>query len=60
MNNQAQEKELRSDILSFLDDVETAIIKSQYDLARKDIQEYREYILESTKIEANDGNQNSF
>lgn len=47
-----QETELRYDLLSFLDDVETAIIKKQYDRAREDIQEYREYLKNTTKIEA--------
>lgn len=47
-----QETDLRRDLLSFLDDVETAIMKQQYDLARIDIKEYREYLKETTKIEA--------
>lgn len=46
-----QERELRLDLLRFLDDIETAIVKKQYDLAREDIQEYREYLKNTTKIE---------
>ncbi len=46
-----QEKELRLDLLKFFDDLETAIIKGQYDIAREDIQEYREYLKNTTKIE---------
>ncbi len=46
-----QERELRLDLLNFLDDIETAIVKKQYDLAREDIQEYREYLKNTTKIE---------
>lgn len=47
-----QETELRKDMLEFLDDIEDAIISEDYDLARKDIKEYRQYLKETTKIEA--------
>ena len=55
-----QEIELRIDILRVLDDIETAIVKKQYDLARSDIQEYRQYLKESTKIEASTDQSTSF
>lgn len=51
-----QEKELRLDLLSFFDDLEESIMRGQYDEAREDIQEFRQYIKDTTKIEA-DNNQ---
>ncbi len=46
--------------MAVLDDIETAIVKKQYDLAREDIQEFREYLKYTTKIEANDDQSNNF
>jgi len=47
-----QEKELRLDLLNFFDDLDEAIMRGQYDTAREDIEEYRQYIKDTTKIEA--------
>lgn len=47
-----QETELRYDLFSFLDDLETAITNRDYDLAIDDIKEYRKYLKQTTKIEA--------
>lgn len=45
-----QEKTLRLELLQFLDDIETAIVKKQYELAREDIQEYRQYLQDTTIV----------
>ena len=50
-----QEQELRLDMLSFLDDIDSALVTEDIKTAREDIKEYREYLINTTKISATAG-----
>lgn len=48
--SEMQETELRLDMLKFLDDLDTARVKKDYKLMKEDIEEYRQYLKETTII----------
>lgn len=48
-----QETELRLDLLKFFDELDESIMRGQYDETRENIEEFRQYIKGTTKIETN-------